>query len=85
MDINDFKDNFKYKLILPFFYIVSWALMFIGPTFIQVQYQKVCIFFLTYLCIKSTIMAIIAVIGYYKSTKILNKVEENKSIIPKDS
>ncbi len=85
MDINDFKDNFKYKLILPFLYIVSWALMFVGPTFIQVQYQKICIFFLSYLCIKSTIMAIIAVIGFYKSTKILNKVEENKNQVPKDS
>jgi hypothetical protein len=36
MDISDFKDNFKYKFVVPFFYIISWALMFVGPAFIQV-------------------------------------------------
>jgi hypothetical protein len=36
MDINDFKDNFKYKLFIPFLYFLNWALMFVGPSFMQV-------------------------------------------------
>jgi hypothetical protein len=73
MDINDFKDNFKYKLVIPFIYIISWALMFIGPTFIQVQYQKICIIALSYLCMKSAFMVGIAVVAFFKSHSLLNK------------
>lgn len=78
MDINDFKDNFKYKLIIPFIYILNWALMFVGPTFIQVQYQKVCIVALAYLCMKSSIMLVIAVIAFFKTHALLNRATDFK-------
>jgi hypothetical protein len=78
MDINDFKHNFKYKLFVPFIYIVSWALLFIGPTFIQVQYQKICIVALTYLCLKSAMMLVIAIMATYKSFKLLGRAERFK-------
>jgi hypothetical protein len=73
MDINDFKDNFKYKLFIPFIYIINWALMFVGPTFIQVQYQKICILALTYLCLKSTVMVFIAIVATYKSYRLFGR------------
>jgi len=73
MDIADFKDNYKYKLFIPFVYIINWALMFVGPTFIQVQYQKICILILLYLSFKSTVMTIIAVIAFFKSWAIMNR------------
>lgn len=76
MDIADFKDNFKYKFVVPFFYIINWALMFVGPTFIQVQYQKICILALTYLCLKSTVMGFIAIVAFFKGWAILNRAEK---------
>lgn len=82
MDINDFKDNFKYKLFIPFVYILNWALMFVGPTFIQVQYQKICILALSYLCMKSTVMVIIAIIAFFKCHSLLDKAEKLKTEIP---
>ena len=78
MDINDFKHNFRYKLFLPFVYILNWALMFIGPTFIQVTYQKICLIAITYLCLKSTLMVTIAMIAAYKSFKMLGRAEKLK-------
>lgn len=82
MDFNDFKDNFKYKLFIPTLYVTNWILMFIGPTFFQVSYQKLCILALAYLCIKSTIMLIIAFIATYKSFKILGRAEELEEQLP---
>jgi hypothetical protein len=82
MDINDFKHNFKYKLLLPFVYILNWSLMFIGPTFIQVQYQKICLIAITYLCLKSTLMVTIAMIAAYKSFRLFGRAEKLKEEIP---
>lgn len=82
MDINDFKDNFKYKLFIPIVYIINWALMFVGPTFIQVQYQQMCIVALSYLCMKSTIMLIIAVIATFKSFSLFKRAEKLKEQVP---
>lgn len=85
MDINDFKYNFKYKLFIPFFYILSWILMFVGPTFIQVQYQMICIVALAYLCLKSTIMVLIAVVAFFKTHALLNRAEKFEESIPIES
>jgi hypothetical protein len=82
MDINDFKDNFKYKLYIPFVYLLNWALMFVGPTFIQVQYQKICILALSYLCMKSTFMVVIAIIAYFKSMRLIDRAEKLKEEVP---
>lgn len=82
MDIADFRDNFKYKLLIPFIYLLNWALMFVGPTFIQVQYQKICIVVLTYLCLKSTCMLFIAVCAFFKSLAIFKRVETQDNTLP---
>jgi hypothetical protein len=79
MNINDFKDNFKYKLFIPFLYFLNWALMFVGPSFMQVLYQKICIFALAYLCLKATILALIAFAAFYKSHGIMNRAEKLKN------
>lgn len=78
MDINDFVGLFKYKLIIPILYIVSWALMFIGPAFFQVIYQRVCIAFLLYACVKVGMLFVISVSGSYQAWKILNRAERDK-------
>ncbi len=82
MDINDFKHNFKYKLFLPLVYIINWSLMFIGPSLIQVQYQKICLIAITYLCLKSTLMVTIAMIAAYKSFMLFGRAEKLKEDLP---
>ena len=73
MDINDFKHNFKYKLFVPFIYIINWALMFMGPTFFQVQYQKICIIALLYLCVKSATLVVIGIGATYKAFRLMGR------------
>ena len=34
MNLKDFKGMFKYKLIVPTLFIISWVLMFVGSTLI---------------------------------------------------
>jgi hypothetical protein len=47
-----------------------------------VQYQKICILALSYLCVKSSIMAIIAIIAFFKCRNLLDKAEKLKEEIP---
>ena len=82
MDIADFRDNFKYKLIIPAVYVISWVLMFIGPFFFQVQYQLICIGLLIWLCARSLLMMTIGVIAFYKANKIISKAERLKTELP---
>lgn len=76
MDIEDFLYNYKYKLIVPAIYIATWALMFVGPFFIPVLYQKICIFLILYLTAKSLILLTISIIAYFKNRRILNRAEQ---------
>ena len=56
MDINDFKNNRRYKFIIPFIYVISWTLMLFGPVYFPVLYQKYCIFWLVYVDMKIIMM-----------------------------
>jgi hypothetical protein len=52
MDIRDFEDIFKFKLVLPAMYIISWISMFLGPSLFHVVYQRICFIILIYMGIK---------------------------------
>jgi hypothetical protein len=78
MDLEDFKYNYKYKIIIPAIYIISWVAMFLGPFTFQVLYQKICICLLIYLSFKSLIILLISVITYTKANHILNRAEKMK-------
>jgi hypothetical protein len=52
MDIRDFEDIFKFKLVLPAMYIISWISMFLGPSLFPVVYQRICFIILIYMGIK---------------------------------
>ena len=78
MDLEDFKYNYKYKIIIPAMYIISWILMFVGPFYLQVLYQRICIIMLLYLTFKSFLILIMSAVGFYKSRKVLRRAAEIK-------
>ena len=73
MDLEDFKYNYKYKIIIPAIYIISWVAMFLGPFTFQVLYQKICISLLLYLSFKSLSLLVISIINFFKATGVLNR------------
>ena len=73
MDMEDFKYNYKYKIIIPALYILNWILMFVGPFYLQVLYQKICIFILVYLTFKSFIIFNISIITFFKFNSTMKK------------
>jgi membrane protein implicated in regulation of membrane protease activity len=79
MDPADFAYNYKYKFIVPFFYLASWSLMFLGPFLIPELYQKICLYLFLHLAVKTIFLVGIAIISYFKAKRILNRAEEMKS------
>ena len=73
MEIEDFRDNFKYKLIIPSVYILSWVGMFVGPYYFPAKYQLLCMIFLFYAFVKSSMLIVGAIVAFYKSMVILNR------------
>lgn len=53
-------------------------MMFAGPFCFPVIYQKICIFFVLYLTVKSLILITIAVLAFFKNRRILQRAEEMK-------
>ena len=78
MDLEDFKYNYKYKVIIPSIYIMSWIMMFMGPFIIQILYQKICILLLIYLTCKSCMILTISVITYCQSRRVIRKAQQIK-------
>lgn len=58
MDINDFKNNRRYKFIIPLIYVISWTFMLFGPVYFPVSYQYFCIFWLMYVDVKIIMMLV---------------------------
>ena len=61
MDIRDFDGMFKYKLVIPALFIISWISMFAGPAFFPALYQKIAIGIIIYLVFKVFTLAIIMI------------------------
>ena len=75
MDIKDFQNNFKYKLILPFIYVTNWILVIIGPFIFPVQYQKYYLVMIIYLTFRSVMTCTWTFIGFIKAHALMNKYE----------
>ena len=72
MEIKDFENNFKYKLILPIVYVTNWILMVIGPFFFPIWYQQYYFVTISYLTFRSVMTFIWTVIGSFKAAFLLN-------------
>ena len=79
MDINDFNGTFKYKLIIPTLFVLSWIFMFLGPAFFQVQYQKYCVGLVLYLCFRTTIMFACSIVAFFKSLGMFSRYDKLKT------
>ena len=75
MDINDFKDSFKYKLLIPGVYLLSWILMFTGPTFFQAEYQNICIVIMLYFCSRLFHVTLSSIYTYFKFNQTVAKAQ----------
>ena len=73
MDISDFINNFKYKLLIPGIYLLSWLFMFIGPTFFQAAYQNVCIVLMLYFCSRMFHVTLNSIYIYFKFRQIIGR------------
>lgn len=66
----------KFKYLVPSVYIINWILMWVGPIKFPITWHYICIFTLCYINWKTLVMIIISVIAYFKSKKVLDKVED---------
>ena len=77
MNLYDFKGMFKYKLIIPTLFVISWVLMLMGQTRVfQDEYQIICLFIVFKEGLKLSLLAIYAGISWVQSWSILDKAEE---------
>lgn len=76
MDITDFEGLFKYKLIIPILYIISWISMFAGPAFFPDIYQKIAIFLICYLDFKVITLAFVMMYINVKAYQIRKRKVE---------
>lgn len=77
MDIGDFAGLTKYKLVIPFIYVVSWICMIIGPSFFPVVYQKISIGILIYLGFKVFWIFLTMLIILIKSWSLISKAQDS--------
>ena len=76
MNLYDFKGMFKYKLIMPTLFVISWVFMLMGQTRVfQDEYQFICLFIVFKEGIKLTLLAIYAGISWVQSWSILTRAE----------
>jgi hypothetical protein len=78
MDIRDFEDIYKFKLILPALYIVSWISMFLGPSLFPVVYQRICFAILLYMGIKMLSFGFINFVLLVENCRILSRAQETQ-------
>jgi hypothetical protein len=78
MDIRDFEDIYKFKLILPALYIISWVSMFLGPSLFPVVYQRICFGILIYMGIKMLSFGFINFVLLVENWRIVNRSERTK-------
>lgn len=76
MDISDFEGIYKYKLILPAMYIVSWICMFLGPSLFPVIYQRICFGVLLYMGIRLLMFGFINFVLLIGNCRILSRAQD---------
>ena len=80
MDIRDFEGIYKYKLILPAMYIVSWISMFLGPSLFPVVYQAICFGVLLWMAIRLLMFGFINFVLLVGNCRILSRAQEEQSL-----
>lgn len=79
MDIRDFEGIYKYKLILPVLYILSWIGMFLGPSVFPITYQKICFIVLIYMGLRLLMFGFVNFVLLIGNYRILRRVEANEN------
>lgn len=79
MDIRDFEGIYKYKLILPAMYIISWIAMFLGPSLFPVVYQAICFGILLWMAFKLLTLGFINFVLLIGNTRILRRAQDPKN------
>ena len=72
---DDFKGTFKWKFLIPFLYIASWACMILGPLFFSYGYQIYCFVVIGYSLIKTAGLGISSAYAVYKLKKYVKNSE----------
>ena len=79
MDIRDFEDIYKFKLILPILYIVSWIGMFLGPSLFPVVYQRICFIILVYMGVKMLTFSFINFVLLVENCRIISRAQQTQN------
>jgi hypothetical protein len=80
MDMDDFKYNQKYKIILPIIYIFNWVLMLTGPFAYPIVYQFYTLALFCYLAIKTILNLGWCIIGVTNGVRLLKKYHPDNNI-----
>lgn len=79
MDIRDFEGIYKYKLILPAMYIISWVSMFLGPSLFPVVYQAICFGVLLWMAIRLITFGFINFVLLIGNCRILSRAKASEN------
>jgi len=72
--MKDFKGIFKYKLIIPTIFVISWVMMLVGQTRVfQDEYQAICLIIVTKEGLRLTLFAIYAFYSWIKAKGSLQR------------
>ena len=72
---HEYINIFKYKLIVPAVYIVSWLMMIIGPFFFDKMYQVYCVLLGIYAMLKGLQNLVGVSIASYKFNRLMKRVK----------
>jgi len=79
MDISDFEGIYKYKLILPAMYIISWISMFLGPSLFPVVYQAICFAVLLWMGLRLITFGFINFVLLVGNCRILSRAQNSQN------
>jgi hypothetical protein len=79
MDISDFEGIYKYKLILPAMYIISWISMFLGPSLFPVVYQAICFAVLLWMGLRLITFGFINFVLLDGNCRILSRAQNSQN------
>lgn len=75
MEIKDFQGTYKWKLLIPSLYIISFLLAILGPFYFAYDYQIYCFVAVAYSLIKSVGLSIGALVGLIMYYVNLNELK----------
>ena len=80
MDLSDFTNSRKYKIIMPIIYFISWTMMLTGPYYYPVLYINLYYTLTIYLAYKTiwvlTTMSIVFIEAWKNMNQLKNSEQE---------